>query len=40
MVVAYNAVCVAYDEPRRLATFEVRGESARTLGWMLSGLRV
>ena len=34
----YSAVCIAYDEPTRLATFEVRGESARTLGRMLAGL--
>jgi hypothetical protein len=34
----YAAVCIAYDEPTRLATFEVRGESACTLARVLAGL--
>lgn len=34
----YSAVCVDYDEPTRLAAFEVRDEPARALGRMLAGL--
>ena len=37
-VLRYSAVCVAYDERTRLASFEVKGKPAADLGRMLAGL--
>jgi hypothetical protein len=35
---SYTSVCIEYDEPTRLATFEVRGKEAGQLGRLLAGL--
>jgi hypothetical protein len=37
-VLRYSAVCVAYDERTRLASFEVKGKPAADLHRMLAGL--